>query len=97
MSPRARKAVPVRRLILPAQRAALLEQERTSILETLRSTGGDRKEAADLLGVSLRTLENRIGEHGIREDVNRISEEAGFPDRAAKARSKAYGGSRWKC
>src|SRR5262249_54181230 len=39
--------------------------ERRRILEALQSTGGNRTRAAEILGMSRRTLANRIKEHGI--------------------------------
>ncbi|HEX8948709.1 MAG TPA: sigma-54 dependent transcriptional regulator [Dissulfurispiraceae bacterium] len=41
--------------------------EREAIEKALRRTGGNRKEAAKVLGISLRTLQYRIKEYGIRD------------------------------
>jgi DNA-binding NtrC family response regulator len=42
------------------------EMEKTLILETLRSTQNNRTEAAKLLGISIRTLRNKL--HDYRQD-----------------------------
>lgn len=42
----------------------LAEAERALILATLRHCGGVRKRAADLLGISLKTLYNRLVAYG---------------------------------
>jgi len=39
------------------------EMEKTLILETLRSTNNNRTEAAKLLGISIRTLRNKLHEY----------------------------------
>ena len=47
-------------------RPGLLAQiERTTILESLARNNGDRKAAAEELGISLRTLQYRLKEYGI--------------------------------
>jgi DNA-binding NtrC family response regulator len=51
---------------LKLSRPGLLAQiERTAILEALARNNGDRKRAADELGISLRTLQYRLKEYGI--------------------------------
>jgi two-component system response regulator HydG len=42
----------------------LAEIEREAILKTLAFTGGNRKRAAEILGIGLRTLFRRLGEYG---------------------------------
>jgi len=40
--------------------------EGSAILEALERTGGHREKAAELLGISVRTLYNRLRQYGIR-------------------------------
>ena len=42
------------------------EAEKLLIAETLRSTGGNRARAAQMLGISRRTLQRKIAEHGLQ-------------------------------
>jgi len=44
---------------------SLRELERTLLEITLHATAGNRTQAAELLGVSLRTVRNKIREHGL--------------------------------
>jgi DNA-binding protein Fis len=41
------------------------ELEKTLLEITLNATAGNRTQAAELLGVSLRTVRNKIREHGL--------------------------------
>lgn len=50
-------------------RMTLAEMERRMILDTLRATGGNRTRAAETLGISVRTIRNKIHEYGLREAV----------------------------
>jgi two-component system response regulator HydG len=43
----------------------LVEMEKMFIIETLRATGGNREEAAELLGIGQRTLYRKIKEYGL--------------------------------
>ncbi len=51
----------------PGQPATLEEMERRMILQTLERTGGNRTRTADLLGVSVRTIRNKIHQYGLHE------------------------------
>ncbi|MBN1478099.1 sigma-54-dependent Fis family transcriptional regulator [Candidatus Sumerlaeota bacterium] len=44
----------------------LAEMERQMIVTTLQETGGNRTRAAEILGVSVRTIRNKINEYGLR-------------------------------
>ncbi|MGB8010555.1 MAG: sigma-54 dependent transcriptional regulator [Terriglobales bacterium] len=50
---------------LPPTGASMREVERQLLEATLRSTGGNRTRTAEVLGVSLRTIRNKIREHGL--------------------------------
>ena len=50
---------------VPAQGATLRDMERQLLERTLESTGGNRTRAAEILGVSLRTVRNKIREFGL--------------------------------
>ena len=43
----------------------LQQAERQLLEKTLRATGGNRTRAAELMGVSLRTVRNKIREYGL--------------------------------
>ena len=58
-------AEPVSVEILP-----LSEIEKKAILDTLVSTQGNRTKAAELLGISIRTLRNKLNEYRIEEGVS---------------------------
>jgi DNA-binding NtrC family response regulator len=45
---------------------SIAEMERAAILATLAHTGGDKKRCAELLGVSVKTLYNRLTSYGAR-------------------------------
>jgi DNA-binding NtrC family response regulator len=45
---------------------SLEEMERRLILKSLRSTGGNRTKASELLGISVRTLRNKLNEYRLQ-------------------------------
>jgi DNA-binding NtrC family response regulator len=49
----------------PAQGVTLRDMERQLLERTLEATGGNRTRAAEILGVSLRTVRNKIREFGL--------------------------------
>ena len=49
----------------PGKAGLLVQVERTAILESLARNNGDRKAAAEELGISLRTLQYRLKDYGI--------------------------------
>jgi DNA-binding NtrC family response regulator len=51
--------------VLPSAGASMREVERHLLETTLQSTGGNRTRTAEMLGVSLRTIRNKIREHGL--------------------------------
>lgn len=50
---------------LPPPGSSMREVERRLLEATLQSTGGNRTRTAEMLGVSLRTIRNKIREHGL--------------------------------
>ena len=46
---------------------SIAEAERKLILRTLRAQGGNRTKTAEILGISTRTLRNKLHEYGLRE------------------------------
>jgi DNA-binding NtrC family response regulator len=50
---------------LPPGEGALQVSERETIRKVLAETGGNRTQAARILGISLRTLHYRIKEYGL--------------------------------
>ena len=51
----------------PSVPPTLQQQERSLIQKALLQTGGHRKDAASLLGISDRTLYRKIKEYGLEE------------------------------
>ncbi len=56
---------PTSSLALPPAGASMREAERHLLEATLEVTGGNRTRTAEILGVSLRTIRNKIREHGL--------------------------------
>jgi two-component system response regulator AtoC len=50
-------------------REAVAQAERAAVIAALKAAGGQKTAAARLLGVSYKTLFNKIHEHGIREEL----------------------------
>src|SRR5204863_7421085 len=61
---------------------SLLEMEKTFIAETLRATGGNREEAAALLGIGSRTLYRKLKEFEspAAEPTTSLDQESPTPD-----------------
>ncbi|KFE68713.1 sigma-54-dependent transcriptional regulator [Hyalangium minutum] len=55
---------------VPTLREAVARAERAAVIAALKAAGGQKTVAARLLGVSYKTLFNKIHEHGIREEVH---------------------------
>lgn len=49
---------------------SVAEAERRLIFETLRSTGNNKTKAAELLGISIRTLRNKLHEYGAGDEIS---------------------------
>lgn len=47
---------------------SVAEAEKRLIFETLRSTGNNKTRAAELLGISIRTLRNKLHEYGVSDE-----------------------------
>ncbi len=63
----------------------LADRERQAILGALRATGGNRQEAADRLGISARTLRNKIGQYRKEGHIASEADLFGTPSRRAPA------------
>ena len=67
----------------------LAEVEKAYILSTLKFTGQNRKEAARLLGISLRTLYNRLAALSIDEQEENMAKPANGTVRPARRATEA--------
>jgi DNA-binding NtrC family response regulator len=56
---------------------SISEAEKRLILKTLESEGGNRTKAAEILGISTRTLRNKLQEYGLSEFGSCGKEESG--------------------
>jgi DNA-binding NtrC family response regulator len=48
---------------------SIYEAEKRLILKTLEAEGGNRTKAAEILGISTRTLRNKLQEYGLKEEA----------------------------
>jgi DNA-binding NtrC family response regulator len=56
---------------------SLSELEKYAILEALKFTGGNRSKAADILGITSRTLRNKLAEYGLKRKAVTVEEDLG--------------------
>jgi DNA-binding NtrC family response regulator len=63
--------------------ATMAELERYAILETLKAAGGSTSKAAEILGISARTIQYRLHEYQAapRSDVQVVQSKDGAPGR----------------
>ncbi len=59
--------LPAPRPVAGGQGGLLAQRERETILAVLEEVGGNRRLAAERLGISLRTLQYRLREYGLTE------------------------------
>ena len=58
-----------------AMRVSVSEAERQLILKTLQATNNNKTRAAEILGISLKTLHNKLKEYGRATDTVMATEE----------------------
>jgi DNA-binding NtrC family response regulator len=54
---------------------SIAELERHAILEALKFTSNNRSKAADILGITSRTLRNKLAEYGMKKSLATVEEE----------------------
>jgi DNA-binding NtrC family response regulator len=59
--------------VAPAAGTTVREMERELIQRTLENTGGNRTHAARMLGISLRTLRNKLNEFGLQDRQAKVT------------------------
>ena len=62
-------------VILPERDITLEEMEKKLILNTLDRVNGNRTQAAQILGVSVRTIRNKLNQYGLKEPTRAAAEE----------------------
>lgn len=83
--------------VIPAEGLSLETLERELILQSLERAGGNKSQAARLLGLTRRTLYSRMEKHGLRTPGEGAGdEEAGDEDepRAGRAGAQSEGSGR---
>jgi len=61
-------------VVLPMP-VTLAELEKYAIVEALKFTGGNRTRAADILGITSRTLRNKLADYDLKQRVQAVEEE----------------------
>ncbi len=65
--------------------SSLKEVERNHIVWTLTNTGGNKALAARLLGISRKSLYDRLAEHGLGDSIRNASQSAAMRSLSAQA------------
>ena len=78
--------------VIPAEGLSLETLERELILQSLERSGGNKSQAARLLGLTRRTLYSRMEKHGLRVPGESAGDEAGDEDEPGAGRAGAESG-----
>src|SRR5579862_2644129 len=73
----------------PTTFSSLKEVERNHIVWTLTNTGGNKALAARLLGISRKSLYDRLAEHGLADSIRSATQSAALRSLAASAINEA--------